>query len=198
MTIAKKTMSDINIRFQKIKQFYTTNRRLPTYTEMLSLFNFSSRNAVFKLVHKWIEEGLLEKIGNRLAPTKQFFAIPVLGFIQAGMPTMHGDYYSDDSISLDQYLVPNPGFTFLLRVSGDSMIGAGIHEGDLVILDSKREPKQGDIVAALVDNEWTLKYFNKQKGVVYLTAANPAYHPIRPNNELTIGGVVVKVIKEYY
>ncbi|MCR4263396.1 MAG: LexA family transcriptional regulator [Candidatus Roizmanbacteria bacterium] len=191
-------MSDIHNRLQKIKEFYTTNRRLPTYTEMLTLFGFSSRNAVFKLVHKWIEEGILEKMGNRLAPTEQFFALPVLGFIQAGTPTIHGDYYSEESISLDQYLVPNPGFTFLLRVSGDSMINAGIHEGDLVILDNKRAAKPGDIVAALVDNEWTLKYFNRANGKTYLTAANPAYAPIHPKENLMIGGVVVKVIKEYY
>jgi len=165
---------------------------------MLDLFDFASRNAVFKLIHKWIEEGILEKMGNRLAPTEQFFALPVLGFIQAGTPTIHGDYYSEESISLDQYLVPNPGFTFLLRVSGDSMINAGIHEGDLVILDNKRTAKPGDIVAALVDNEWTLKYFNRANGKTYLTAANPAYAPIHPKENLAIGGVVVKVIKEYY
>ncbi|MBI4136752.1 LexA family transcriptional regulator [Candidatus Roizmanbacteria bacterium] len=191
-------MSNTHNRLQKIKEFYTTNRRLPTYTEMLELFGFSSRNAVFKLVHKWIEEGILEKMGNRLAPTEQFFALPVLGFIQAGTPTIHGEYYSEESISLDQYLVPNPGFTFLLRVSGDSMINAGIHEGDLVILDNKRTAKPGDIVAALVDNEWTLKYFNRANGKTYLTAANPAYGPIYPKENLIVGGVVVKVIKEYY
>ena len=191
-------MSDTHNRLQKLKQFYTTNRRLPTYTEMLDLFDFASRNAVFKLIHKWIEEGILEKMGNRLAPTEQFFELPVLGFIQAGTPTIHGDYYSEESISLDQYLVPNPGFTFLLRVSGDSMINAGIHEGDLVILDNKRTAKPGDIVAALVDNEWTLKYFNRANGKTYLTAANPAYAPIHPKENLAIGGVVVKVIKEYY
>ena len=191
-------MSDTQNKLQKIKQFYTKNRRLPTYTEMLDLFGFASRNAVFKLVHKWINEGILEKIGNRLAPTDRFFALPVLGYIQAGVPTIHGDYYSDDSVSLDQYLVPNPGFTFLLRVTGDSMIDAGIYEGDLVILDSKREPKQGDIVAALVDSEWTLKYFNRSNGKTYLTAANTKYNAIYPTTELTIGGVVVKVIKEYY
>ena len=191
-------MSNSQNKLQKIKQFYTTNRRLPTYTEMLDLFGYSSRNAVFKLVQKWIEKGLLEKIGNRLAPTKDFFALPVLGFIQAGTPSVHGDYYSDESISLDQYLVPNPGFTFLLRVSGDSMIDAGIHEGDLVILDAKRDPKNGDVVAALVDGEWTLKYFNRVKEKIFLTAANANYKPIYPTAELTIGGVVVKVIKEYY
>jgi SOS-response transcriptional repressor LexA len=78
------------------------------------------------------------------------------------------------------------------------MIGAGIHEGDLVIIDKKRQPKLGDIVAAFVDNEWTLKYYKEANGRIYLEADNPNYSPIHPRHELSIGGVVVKVIKEYY
>ncbi len=182
---------------QQIKAFYFKNRRLPTYTEMLSLFGFASRNAVHWVIKKWVDEGLLEKIGNRLSPTSQFFALPVLGTIPAGSPVA-SDYYSDESVSLDQYLVPNPGFTYLLRVRGDSMTGAGIHEGDLVIIDKKREAKPGDIVAAFVDREWTLKYYQRAGNHVYLEADNPKYSPIHPKEELTIGGVVVKVIKEYY
>lgn len=184
-------------RLQQLKQFYARFKRLPTYTEMLDLFGFASRNAVYKLMQRWIEEGLLEKIGNRLAPTDAFFALPLLGYIQAGSPTTH-EYYANDSVSLDQYLVKNPGFTYLLRVTGDSMIDEGIREGDLVIVDKKRPPRVGDIVAALIDNEWTLKYFQQKNGQVYLTAANKHYSPLYPQNNLVIGGVVIKVIKEYY
>ncbi|MBI4130720.1 hypothetical protein HY468_05355 [Candidatus Roizmanbacteria bacterium] len=186
-----------NDKLLKLKQFYAKFKRLPTYTEMLDLFGFASRNAVYKVIHKWMEEGLLEKIGNRIAPTASFFVIPFLGAIQAGSPTMH-ESYSDDFVSLDQYLVPHPGHTYLLRVSGDSMIEEGIRPGDLVIVDRLRQPKQGDIVAAFIDNEWTLKYFNQTNGTVFLTAANPHYSPIHPQQSLTIGGVVIKVIKEYY
>jgi repressor LexA len=78
------------------------------------------------------------------------------------------------------------------------MINEGIRSGDLVILDKKKEPKSGDVIAALVDNEWTLKYYKNDNGRVYLEAANPNYQPIFPKESLVSGGVVVKVIREYY
>ncbi len=108
------------------------------------------------------------------------------------------DNYETESISLDQYLVGSPGYTFLLRVSGDSMIGEGINNGDLVILDKKRQPREGDVVAAFVDGAWTLKYYQKQNGVIVLLAANPKYQPIKPHESLELGGVVVSVIRKYY
>jgi len=182
---------------QKIKSFYAKFRRLPTYTEMLDLLGFASRNAVHWVVKKWIGQGILEKQGNRLSPTPDFFGIPLLGIIPAGSPTTN-ELPIDETLSLDDYFFSNPGYIYALRVSGDSMKDEGIHEGDLVILDRKREPKSGDIVAALIDNEWTLKYFNKNAEEVYLTAANPKYNPFHPRESLLLGGVVVKVIKEYY
>lgn len=184
-------------KLNKVKQFYAQFRRLPTYTEMLELFHVASRNAVAWIVNKWVEAGILQKEAGRLAPTDLFFALPILGSIQAGMPTMD-DYYATESISLDTYFVKHPGFTYLLRVTGDSMIDAGIHEGDLVVVDKLREPRQGDIVAALIDNEWTLKYLNKRDGKTFLTAANSNYPSYYPVESLVIGGVITKVIKEYY
>lgn len=180
-----------------VKQFYAKNRRLPTYTEMLNLFHVASRNAIHWIVTKWIEAGILQKDGRNIAPTDMFFAIPLLGTIQAGIPGME-EYYETEGISLDTYFIQHPGYTYMLRVSGDSMINAGIHEGDLVVVDRKRETKNGDIVAALIDREWTLKYFNNKNGQVYLTAANDQYPAFYPKQNLMIGGVVTKVIKEYY
>lgn len=123
-------------------------------------------------------------------------SLPLLGTIKAGVPTQEDS--SDEPVSLDQYLVPSPGHSYLLRVSGDSMINEGITPGDLVILDKKREPKNKDIVAALIDNEWTLKYFHNENGSVYLSAANPKYPELHPKDTLSIGGVVTSVIKKYY
>lgn len=184
-------------KLTKVKQFYARNRRLPTYTEMLELFHVASRNAIAWIVTKWIEAGILQKDGRNIAPTDMFFALPVLGTIQAGTPAVE-EYYETEAISLDTYFVKHPGFTYVLRVSGDSMINAGIHEGDLVVVDKKREAQSGDIVAALIDHEWTLKYFNNQNGQIYLTAANDRYPAFYPKQNLVVGGVVTKVIKEYY
>jgi len=78
------------------------------------------------------------------------------------------------------------------------MIGEGIRTDDLVVLDKRREPKNGDIVAAYIDNEWTLKYFKKADGKIVLEAANPKYPAIKPKAELKIGGVVTAVIRKYH
>ncbi len=101
-------------------------------------------------------------------------------------------------MSMDEYLITRPEASYLLQVSGDSMIGAGIVEGDLVIVEKGREPKSGDIVIAEVDGEWTMKYFWKQGKAVVLEAANPKYPRIRPKTELKLGGVVTAVIRKYH
>jgi repressor LexA len=100
-------------------------------------------------------------------------------------------------MSIDEYLISNPQATFLLKVSGDSMIDAGIHPGDLVLIQKGLTPKHGDIVVACVDNQWTLKYYEKQRDRIILRAANKKYPPIEPKHELTLGGVVIANVRKY-
>jgi repressor LexA len=102
-----------------------------------------------------------------------------------------------DVISFDEYLITKQADSFLLKVDGDSMIGAGIMEGDLVLVERGREPKRGDIVIAEVDGSWTMKYFCKKGREVYLEAANPKYPRIKALNEMRIGGVVTAVVRKY-
>jgi repressor LexA len=103
-----------------------------------------------------------------------------------------------DVISFDEYLVAHPETSFLLSVTGDSMIGEGIMEKDLVIVESGREPKNGDIILAEVDGNWTMKYFRKKGKTVTLEAANPKYPPIIPQAELRIAGVITAVVRKYH
>ncbi len=180
----------------KVRKFYYRHKRMPSYREMARMLGYTSPNAVAYKVHKWIEEGVVRMEDRHLEPDDKFFSLPLLGVIKAGFPV--ADDFQQESVSLDQYLVGNPGFTFLLRVSGDSMINEGIREGDLVILDRKREPRNKDVIAAYIDNQWTLKYFNRNNGKVYLSAANPKYPPMFPQESLVTGGVVVSVIRKYY
>lgn len=184
-------------RLHAMKRFFHRFRRFPTYDEMLALFHISSKNAAFKIVRKWIDAGILAKDRNQLVPTDMFFSLPLLGTIRAGSPTVD-DTPPAESVSLDTYIVGNSEHTYLLKVSGDSMIDEGIRPGDMVLIDRKREPHSGDIVAAYVDAEWTLKYYHKEKGRIVLTAANRAYSPIIPQASLEIGGVVVSVVRKYY
>ena len=177
--------------------FYQKSRRLPSYAEMLELFHFSSKNAVSKVVSKFVEEDLVSKDENgRLIAGPDMFGVRLIGNIQAGLPT-DAEQEIGESLSIDEYLIEQRDKTYLLEVNGDSMIEAGINEGDLVIVEQGRTPKIGDIVIADVDNEWTMKYFEKEKGKTILKPANKNYPIIRPVGELKIGGVVKGVVRKY-
>lgn len=182
---------------EKINAFYSRYKRMPAYSEMLKLFALRSKNAVYKRVALLVREGLFakDKLG-RLIPSKIQKPVRLLGFIQAGFPNPAAEE-TIDLISLDEYLISNPQATFLLKVEGDSMIDAGIHAGDLVLVQRNLSPREGDIVIASVDGEWTLKYFEKNKGKIILRAANKDYPIIEPRAELTIGGVVIANVRKY-
>jgi len=183
-------------RLDLLKKFFKKNWRLPSYSEMLYLFGFSSKNAVFKLINHFIKEGFLKKENKKLSPTKKFFALPLVGVIKAGYPILAEE--NKQYLTLDEYLIDNPESNFLLKVSGDSMINLGIFEGDIVIVDKNKKPKNGDIVLAQIDNEWTLKIFkiDRFKKQIFLQAANSKYPPLFPKNQLQIYGVVRGLIRK--
>jgi SOS regulatory protein LexA len=181
-----------------IVAFFRDNRRMPSFAEMVDLLGVGSKSVVNFWINKLVEAGVLEKDDKgHLIFTKRSFAIPLVGSVQAGFPSPEEESLCD-IISMDEYLVAKPETSFLLQVSGDSMIGEGIREGDLVIVERGREPKSGDIVIAEVDREWTMKYFKREGKQVVLEAANPKYPIIRPKTELRLGGVVTAVIRKYH
>lgn len=177
-----------------LKKFYRINRRLPSYSEMLKIFGVASKRTIFQYVQELVDEGFLKKVKGKLSPTKRFFGIPLLGNIQAGYPILAEE--SRNYLTLDEYFIEKPDDSFLLRVTGDSMINAGIFEGDLVVVDQKGNWGEGDVVLAEIDNEWTLKILKKAKGKIYLEAANPNYPPFYPHQELKIHGVVKAVLRK--
>ena len=180
---------------QRLWRFFRREGRLPSYQEMCFLFGYASKNAAFKLTKKLIEEGLLEKGSQgHLVPKRLSIPLNVLGAVQAGFPTPAEEGLLD-TFSLDDYLIQNPEATFLLRVTGDSMIDEGIHPGDLVIVDRSVIAKHGDVVLAQIDGEWTLKFLEKKRGQVCLIAANKNYPPLIPEQELVLGGVIRGVVR---
>lgn len=182
---------------QKIISFYKRTKRMPSYAEIMSMLGFKSKNAVYKLVNKLIGEGVLGKDSTgRLVPNKLIGEIPLLGLVEAGFPSATEEELVD-TMSLDDYLISNKEETYLLEVKGDSMIDAGIQEGDLVIAERKNDPKNGDIVIAEVDGGWTMKYFRKQGSAVFLEPANKNYKPIYPTQELKVAAVVKGVVRKY-
>ncbi|MFH1398352.1 MAG: LexA family transcriptional regulator [Candidatus Omnitrophota bacterium] len=189
--------NNLKEQVDKLDEFYLKNKRMPSYSEMLKVFRFRSKNAVFKKVNQLVGLGLCAKDNTgRLIPAGVQKPVRLLGFIQAGFPSP-AEEETVDLMSLDEYLISNPQATYLLKVSGDSMLDAGIHPGDLVLVQKNLTPKSGDIVVACVDKEWTLKYFEKFKGKVILRAANKKYLPIEPKEELVIAGVVIANVRKY-
>lgn len=121
--------------------------------------------------------------------------VPLLGFIAAGKP-QSPDTTMDTCLEVDAdtLRLPKNARTFALKVQGDSMKGAGILDGDVVILEF-REPRHGDIVAASIDGETTLKRYLEQNGRPYLRAANPKYPDLIPAHELLIQGVQIALLR---
>ena len=183
---------------EKINKFYLSKKRMPSYSEAMALLGFKSKNAVFKLVEKLEkEEFLFKDAKGKMVPKNIFGEIKVLGSVEAGFPSPAEEELAD-TINMDEYLIENKEATFILKVSGDSMKDAGIVEGDMVIVERNSSPKEGDIVIAEIDREWTIKYFRKQGKTVFLEAANPKYPAIRPKTELRLGGVVTAAIRKYH
>ena len=185
-------------RIARLREFYCRNKRLPSYAEMMKLFGWQSKNSAFRFVEKCCGEGLLSRDrSGKLVPLRIQPAARVLGTVSAGFPSPAEEELID-TMSLDEYLIRRPEASFLLKVSGDSMTGAGLRPGDLVIVERGRAVKNGDIVIAQVDGEWTMKYYWKNSQGVTLKAANPKYPPIRPKEELVIAGIVVASVRKYH
>lgn len=121
--------------------------------------------------------------------------------IKAGFPSPADDYLRD-SLDFNRDLIKNPEATFYGRVSGDSMMDAGINEGDIAVIDRSLQPTDGDVIVAYVNEEFTIKYLDlthKEEGYIELRPANPDYSPIRidSTDNFRVWGVVVWTIKQW-
>lgn len=190
---------DLAAKVAELRRFFRLERRVPGYQEMLELFEYRSKNAVHGLLKKLQELGYIEKNrGGKIAFTPKLTgSIKLLGAVQAGFPSP-ADEELVDVISLDEFLVKRPDATFMLTVSGDSMIDAGIHPGDIVLVERQTTARSGQIVVAHVDGEWTLKFYFQDRSSVRLEPANKKYKPIYPREgSLTVVGIVKAVIRKY-
>ena len=130
-------------------------------------------------------------------PVKQL--IPIFtSRVQAGFPSPADDHL-EDTLDLNTHLIHHKEATFFVKAQGESMIGAGIHQGDILIVDKSLSPKSGKIVIAVVDGEFTVKRLHKYKGNITLKAENSEFEDIKikGTDELIIWGVVTSVIHQY-
>lgn len=192
-----------------IEAYQMENGASPTIREMCQALDVSSDNSVIKHLDALERKGfisrrgdiargigLLSSVRNRLEqPTMT--KIPILGSIPAGGPVLSEEHV-DGYLSLGEDLVSKPEKSFVLRVTGDSMINAGILAGDFVVASTALKAKTGDIVIALVDGMNTVKTFkHNTKTGFHLKPENPKYSLIYPTEDLQIQGVVTAVIRHY-
>jgi SOS regulatory protein LexA len=186
-----------NIYQNKIEDFYKAEKRMPTYSEMMKIFGFKSKNAVFKVVDKLVQAGIVAKDHlGRLVPSDSFGEIQMAGFVTAGLPASVEEELVD-TVNLDDMLVKNKSLTYMLEVDGDSMIDAHIEKGDMVLVEKANTAKDMQIVIAEVDGEFTMKYLRKEGNKVWLEPANKDYSPIYPENSLNVIAVLKAVIRKY-
>lgn len=186
-----------NEHLNTLKDYYAEHKVLPSYAGIAELLGMKSRASVQQLVSRLKENGYLDnKVPRRLVPTSKFLERPLVGSAPAGFPSPAEEALGD-AISIDDYLVEHPSATVLVQVDGDSMIGAGINSGDIMIVRRESRPRVDRIIVAIVDGDFTIKYLRKDKQGYFLEPANPAYPIIRPDNDLQMYGVVVGQFRKY-
>lgn len=190
---------------QYIEQYQGEHQRPPTIREIQKHCEFKSPRAVSYILEKLEEAHLIVRQahsrGIQLTKPKVSgtgVQLPLYASIPAGVPDSFDGSETPETLRfLPTTLgISNPNRAFAVRVTGESMIDAGIFSGDIVVLE-KKEAKVGDIVAALVDGENTLKRLVKEAGKFFLKAENSHYSDIEPVEKLEVQGVVVSVLRTY-
>ena len=175
----------------------------PSTREIQHHFGYASQTSVMQYLGALERKGFLDRHARKaralITPVQKvrITDIPIYGQIPAGMATLT-EQNIEGHVSLDTGSVnaSKNGRTFALRVRGDSMIDAHILDGDLVILEDRKDVQNGDIVAALIDGETTLKRYVMEHGRPYLKAENPLFPDLVPARELRIQGVMISLVRK--
>ncbi len=193
-------------RQQRVLEFIQNEQRekglTPSTREIQSHFRFASQTSVMQYLAVLERKGFLDRHARKarglVTPGQKarIADIPIYGQIPAGMASLQ-EQEPEGHLCLDA-VSANLGRhrrTFALRVRGDSMIGAHILDGDLVVLEDRKDARHGDVVAALIDGETTLKRYVVERGRPYLRAENPAFPDLIPARELVVQGVMTSLVR---
>jgi len=175
----------------------------PSTREIQKHFRFASQTSVMQYLAALERKGFLNRHARKaralITPVQKvrITDVPIYGQIPAGMSTL-SEQIIEGHVSLDvrSANASNNGRIFALRVRGDSMIGAHIVDGYIVILEDRKDVQNGDIVAGLIDGETTLKRYVVEHGRPYLKAENPRYPDLTPARELRIQGIMVSLVRK--
>ncbi len=182
----------------KLRDYYVEARRIPSQQRVAQLIGFS-KAAARKFLERIGASGYLVRTPDDDAwlPARPFFERALAdASVQAGMPVAT-EAAAAEPFYVDDYLVRQPSRTVMIPVKGDSMVDAGIHEGDIAVVERERVAKSGDFVVAVVDDEFTLKELVREHGKFILKPHNAEYPIIRPKGRLEVFGVMVGLVRRY-
>lgn len=175
----------------RLQDYYARHRSIPAYERLCALWGIASRSAAGKVLERFCRQGWVERTpDNDWVPCRPFFARSLAAQpVQAGSPA--ADLQAGLTLTLlDELLVDTPSRTLLLTVQGESMAGANIFSGDVVVVELQEQANSGEIVVALIDGELTVKRLIREDNGWLLHPENPAFSDIRPQGELRLIGVV--------
>jgi len=206
-------MKELTERQKQVLEFIQEKQEndglTPTFREIAAHFRFSSANAALAHVQALVAKGVLKNLPGRARslkiinlnasdrPRPPVAFVPIYGSIPAGPPE-EATQEEEGCVLIDVNTlgIKPTTRTFGLKVHGDSMIGKSIVDGDIAIIEHGVQPRPGDVVAALIDGQVTLKTFLMQRGKPFLRAENPRYPNLIPQEELQIQGVMVALIRK--
>ena len=178
-----------------LQDYYAAHQVLPSYTTLADLLRVESKSTASLLINRLaLQQFVAFSPDKRLKPGPRFFERYLFESVQAGLPEAAGDT-PPEAITLDRFLIEKPSQTIVIKVKGESMIDAGIHDADMAVVERRSTANVGEIVVAIVDNQFTLKYLDKDRQGSFLRPANPAFAPIR--DEFEIFGVMVGLVRKY-
>lgn len=187
-----------NEHLAKLRDYYADARRIPSQQRVAALIGFS-KAAARKFLERLETQGFLARTPDDDAwvPAKRFFERPLAdATVPAGMPVLANDV-GGDPFFVDDYLVRTPSRTAMIPIKGESMIEAGINDGDIAVVERGTAASAGDFVVAIVDNEFTLKELDIERGKFILRPHNKGFPIIRPQGSLEIYGVMVGLVRRY-
>lgn len=179
-----------------LRVFFRTGWVYQSFDQMSKLLGYANSAGVKRFFEKLVSEWVLAFENRVYVPTQKLTGYHLFESVRAGLP-FTPETQPTSQMDLEKYLIEHPASTYFVKVKGDSMIEAGIQQGDIVILDRSLTPNNGDIVIASLDGDVTLKYFEKKWDKLRLIPANPKYEPIVVSWPCEILGVVSGSVRKY-